>query len=79
MVAPMPLQHAMVMMPFALVRLMAEYARADEIDYGNMFILSNKTLFLFREPGINIGNYAYDIALENGWNARYNIESNAKY
>ena len=43
-------QHAMVSMPLALVRLMAEYARADTIDYGDIFFLSNHTLHLFRMP-----------------------------
>ena len=52
----------MVPMPFALVRLIAEYARADEIDYGNMFVWAcsddgtnakHDTFYLLRLPDLD--------------------------
>ena len=48
----------MVMMPLALVRLMAEYARAEDTDYGNMFVsgcpndTTDTTLYLLRLPDV---------------------------
>ena len=54
---PCFVQHAMVPMPFALVRLMADYA---ETDYGNMFVFgrsnnmtTSDTLYLIRLPDVD--------------------------
>jgi hypothetical protein len=66
----------MVPMPLALVRLIAEYARADEIDFGNMFVLSNDTLFLCRMSAVASNNEirnSSELARLNGWDEKYNI------
>ena len=72
----------MAKMPFALVRLMADYARADEIDYGDIFVYSNDTLFFFRLPDVD-RETKEDIlrfADANDWREKYSINMKfAKY